>query len=388
METQQLTERILSETWGTDVKLAEGKGLGGSDRSHVIRYHIDGGGPADIQTVVVKQAALHDGQVLDRTSTSGPAWRLFNDWAGLEFLSECFADVDDIPVPRFLAGDPDHGLIVMTDLGEGKGLDPLLLTGTAVDAEECLTALFQTVGRVHAVTCGKQARYNEIRDALGPRKSDLLSGHIDWHREHPPKGLAYLGVDIGDNFFAELEEAITEFRGDGPFRVYCHHDPCPDNILWIDKRVYLLDFEFSSMGNAAIDMRYPRAIWPTCWCSARTPAEVVERVETVYRAELVKGCPEAADDVRFYRQLTAGCADAALSTLGGEWLSWIVEKNARLGDYRACQQTLARLDAFVDISGRHGHFGEVADAIRAAAVSMRSKMPAEFVELPYYPAFR
>lgn len=388
METRELAENLLSEAWEAAVRLGIAEPLGGSDRSNVVRCRVESGGPVEGESIVVKHATTHPGQSFDPKSTDGPSVRLFNDWAGLQFLSECFLEDHDPPTPTFIAGDAVNGLIVMSDMGTGKGLDPLLLGDDASAAEECMIALFRTLGRVHAATCGKQARYDEIRDGLGPRKPDVVDDHIKWHHEHPPKGLAYLGVDVDQALLDEIAGCITEFRGDGPFRVYTHHDPCPDNILWIDKQVRLLDFEFSSMGNAAIDMRYPRAIWPTCWCSARTPSVVVEKVETAYREELVKGCPAAVDDDRFYHHLTSGCADSALSTLGGQWLSWIIEKNARLGDFRACQQTLARLEAFVDISERYGHFPLMADAARSAAVSMRSRLPSDFRELPYYPAFR
>ena len=387
METQKIAEDVLSRRWGGPVRLTDGEPLGGSDRSHVVRNHVDTG-TVDIATVVVKHATTRDGEAFDTTSTSGPAWRLFNDWAGLEFLSECFGDIDDIPVPRFIAGDKDNGLIVMTDVGVGKGLDPLLLNGTADEATACMIKLFRTVGRVHAVTCGKQKRYDQIREGLGPRNPSRLEEHLEWHREHPVKGLASLGIDVGEDFLREIDECITEFRGESPFRVYCHHDPCPDNIIRVDDRIYLLDFEFSSMGNAAIDIRYPRAIWPTCWCAARTPADVVEKVEAAYREELVKGCPAAVDDGAFYRQLASGCADAAMSGLGDGRLNWVLEKSSRLGDFRPAQLRLARLDAFVDIAERHGYFPVVADVARRAAVEMRSRLSSDFREMPFYPAFR
>ena len=41
--------------------------------------------------------------------------------------------------------------------------------------------------------------------------------------------------------------------------------------------------------------------FPTCWCIYCMPEHVPLRMEAVYRAELVKGCPEAADGVLFYR---------------------------------------------------------------------------------------
>ena len=388
MDTQQLAMAALGEVWGSTVVLDRPESLGGSNRSHVSRYHVVAGGPGDVETVVVKHAVARAGEQYDPTATDGPAVRLFNDWAGLAFLSECFANADDSPFPRFIAGDGTNGLIVMHDIGAGKGLDHYLLGNDAAAAEECMTALFTTLGRVHAATCGKQARYDEIRDALGPRKPEVLDEHIQWHREHPIKGLAYLGVDVQKEFLDEIEECIKVLRDDGPFRVYTHHDPCPDNLLWIDGRVYLLDFEFSGMANAAVDMRYPRAIWPTCWCANRTPGPIIERLEATYRNELIQGCPAAAEDSLFYRQMAAGCAEAAMAMIGQDWMKWCIEKMAKLGDFRVVQQMIARLEGFALVSEQHNQFPIMGAASRAAATSIRSRMPNDFRELPMYMAFR
>jgi len=388
METQQIAEALLSDAWGTLVTLDNPRSLGGSNRSHVIRYDVTGGAPGDVETVVVKHAVAGSGEAYDPAAMDGPSFRLFNDWAGLEFLSECFEGVNDVPVPRFIAGDQVNGLIVMHDIGNGKGLDHYLLGDDAAAAEECLVALFATLGRVHAVSCGKQGRYDAIRDALGPRKPNVIEEHIKWHREKPAEGLALFGVDVTDAYLSEVEEYIRAFHGDGPFRVYTHHDPCPDNVLWIDGRMYLLDFEFSGMANAAVDMRYMRAIWPTCWCANRTPQTLIDKAEAAYRQAFSQGCPEALDDRLFYEQMAAGCANAAMGMLGRDWLTWHIEKAPKLGDFRMAQQTLSRLDGFVLVSQQHNLFPATGEIARSAASAIRSRMPSDFREMPFYMAFR
>ncbi len=388
METQELSEKLLSETWGDDIRLKDGRSLGGSDRSHVLRYDVVSAGSDAPRTVVVKHAIAQGGEKYDPEATAGAAVRLFNDWAGLQFLCECFGDAPDIPVPRFIAGDRAAGLIAMHDLGEGKGLDHYLLGDDPDAAEECMTALFSTLGRVHAVSCGKQERYDAIRNALGPRNETPLEDHIRWHRENPPKGLAVLGIEPPAGFLEEIEEFVTVYRGDGPFRVYSHNDPCPDNVLWIGGRMTLLDFEFSGMANAATDMRYPRSIWPTCWCANRTPQPLIERLDTAYRAELIKGCPEAADDALFYRQMAAGCADAGMGMLGQGWLDWCLNKGVKLGDFRPVAQILARLEGFARISEERDQFPVLGKTAREAAAAIRARVPVDFQEIPIYHAFR
>jgi len=388
METQQLAEKLLSETWGSAVRLENGQSLGGSNRSHVNRYQVSEGGGGAPASVVVKHAIAGDGEKYDPDAPDGAVVRLFNDWAGLQFLSECFGDAPDIPIPRFIAGDRTAGLIVMHDLGAGKGLDHYLLGSDPVAAEECMLALFSTLGRVHAMSCGKQERYDAIRSALGPQNTQPLEHHIRWHQENQPKGLALLGLDIPAGFLDEIEEFVTVYRGDSPFRVYSHNDPCPDNVLWIDGRMTLLDFEFSGMANAAVDMRYPRAIWPTCWCANRTPGWLIEKLDTAYRSELVKGCPAAADDRLFYQQIAAGCADAGMGFLGQGWLDWAINKGAKLGDFRPAQQVLSRLDGFAQVSEEHNLFPIMGSTAQAAAKAIRSQLPGDFREMPIYMAFR
>lgn len=63
--------------------------LDGSDRSHVFRMSLLEG-PLDAPaSVIVKRAAVSNDERYDANATAfpAPAWRLFNDWAGLQFLS-------------------------------------------------------------------------------------------------------------------------------------------------------------------------------------------------------------------------------------------------------------------------------------------------------------
>ena len=136
-----IAEKILAERFGGTVKLvAEKDGLGGSDRSNVFRCKISDAPSGAPESVIVKQAVARGDETYDIDSPEwGPAWRLFNDWAGLQFLS----DVSDgnSPAPNFYGGDRESGIIVIEDLGNGKRLDHLVLGDDPVEAENGLIEL-------------------------------------------------------------------------------------------------------------------------------------------------------------------------------------------------------------------------------------------------------
>src|SRR5436305_190179 len=87
-ETIALAERILSESFGSAVRLDTASQLDGSDRSHVFRLSLLEGPPDAPANVIVKRAAVGDDETYDPNAAAfpAPAWRLFNDWAGLQFL--------------------------------------------------------------------------------------------------------------------------------------------------------------------------------------------------------------------------------------------------------------------------------------------------------------
>ena len=51
-------------------------------------------------------------------------------------------------------------------------------------------------------------------------------------------------------------------------------DACPDNNLLTDRRLRLIDFEWSEVRHPAWDAAYLAVPWPTCWCSWRIPGRV------------------------------------------------------------------------------------------------------------------
>src|SRR5689334_19946716 len=101
-------ERLLTETFGCNVRLGEGRDLGGSPRTKVYRFPVIEGAGALPASVIVKQAHSTEKAPYIPERAVEPAWTLFNDWASLQFLSQVAAEA--ALAPRFYAGDRATGL--------------------------------------------------------------------------------------------------------------------------------------------------------------------------------------------------------------------------------------------------------------------------------------
>ena len=137
-ETIAIAERILSASFGSGVRLQAAPQLDGSDRSHVFRMRLVEGSAHAPPSVIVKRATVGNDESYDPNAGAftAPAWRLFNDWAGLAFLDQ-IAGSDPI-APRLYGGDRNAGLIVLEDLGTGEALDQVLLARDTQAAERGL----------------------------------------------------------------------------------------------------------------------------------------------------------------------------------------------------------------------------------------------------------
>ncbi len=114
-----------------------------------------------------------------------PSWRVFNDWAGAEFLSSL--EVEPPLAPRFYCGNRALGFIVIEDLGDGESLIDFLQADSAAHAAEALLAQATILGRMHAATAGRFADFAALRTALGPSNlCDQTSGSAGaWSRRAP-----------------------------------------------------------------------------------------------------------------------------------------------------------------------------------------------------------
>ena len=106
----------------------------------------------------------------------------------------------------------------------------------------------------------------------------------------------------------EMKTVAAFIAAPEPFLAYTHGDPIPMNALPVGDERKLFDFEFGEFRHALRDGIYGRVCFPTWYHINRMPNDVVEKMEIAYRAELAKGCPEAADDTLFFVSVVEACA--------------------------------------------------------------------------------
>ncbi len=150
----------------------------------------------------------------------------------------------------------------------------------------------------------------------------------------------------------------------------------------------LVDFENGDYRHALFDAVYARMCFPTCWDAMLLPHALILCLEQAYRAELVKGCPEAADDQRFAQELVHACA---------HWVLMLCQFNAiaqfPTGDrfwrpYRMRQRILTRFERFAQTTAEFGYLEALGSLFHIMASTLRERWPAHARQLPVYPAFK
>ncbi|MHC4955848.1 MAG: hypothetical protein ACYTGZ_18510, partial [Planctomycetota bacterium] len=167
----------------------------------------------------------------------------------------------------------------------------------------------------------------------------------------------------------EIESVVETLSDPGPFLALSHGDGTPANACFdgTDTRLFP---RHALVDGAYAPIRFLNSTW-----ASRFPEPVAARALAAYREELVHGCPAAADEERFHRELTRVAA---------AWLSSLLTLHPKVRDkdrdWRHAtvrQLVLAALDAFVRLSDGSGTLPATGDAARRAAASLRAEWPRE-----------
>jgi len=281
-QTITTAERLLTQTFGGDVRLDEGVDLGGSGRSGVYRFKVLSGPAAAPASVIVKQPRSTIESPDGPDSARVPAWTL-NEWASSQFLDQIAPDAAF--GPRFYGGERVTGLIAFEDLvqspqnGEkqaeqslslppasqpeavyqqnskrssdfapetGKRLDHFLLDTDPTAAEHALIEFAAAHGRMQALSIGRQAEFARIHESLGLRTEN--SGYYDyekyeWLAPALHKTAELLAITPAPGIDGELTALRTAILHPDPFLAFIQRDSCPDNCLYTPSGIRLLDFE-------------------------------------------------------------------------------------------------------------------------------------------------
>jgi hypothetical protein len=378
-ETRSIAERLLSEQLGGPVRLGEDTAL--EERTHVTRFAVLDGPAGAPPSVIVKRDRLGGrGLRPGLAEPRAPSSLLFDDWAALQFLSQIAGEASI--APQFYGGDRVAGLFVIA----GISPDQVLLRDDPAAAEAILAELAAALGRMHAATIGKQAQFDQVRGALGPRPADR---GYQWLAEGLHATTAALDVPLRPGAGDELEAVIAALTDPGPFLAYTHGDPCPDNWLRAGGRLRLFDFEIGAFRHALTDGVYGRIHFPTCWCVNRIPEQILLRMEAAYRDGLARGFPAAADDTLYQRAVVEACAHWVLQLCARRYgLLDLLENDREWGIATVRQRVLLRFDILSRITAEAGYLAALGATIADLAATLRARWPAEADAMPYYPAFR
>jgi hypothetical protein len=159
----------------------------------------------------------------------------------------------------------------------------------------------------------------------------------------------------------------------------------------------LFDFEFSLFRHALTDGVSFRHLFP--WRVHRLPDELLRRMESTYREELVRGCPAAADDgvcqwhfaaARAHWTVGTVCqhlfGDAALEQ-DGYWEGDLTPTEQRVKP-TVRQRVLLLLESLKETTREFGQLPAVGEAAEQIGEYLRTRWHQAEYHLPLYPAFK
>jgi hypothetical protein len=390
-----VAERVLAQRFGGTVRLSAKDVLRERYRNRVFRAIVEEG-PEDVpSSVIVKTAEGSEEKPYDPENDEmhSPAWRFYNEWTGNAFLDTLNADPP--PGAGFLGGDRAAGMIILKDLGAaGESLADRMQAADLPALEDALRSYAASMGRLHALSVGKEDEFLRLRGEAGGKETVRERDGVRWGTEIIPlfKALcAAVGVELASDFDDEVAQVQKEVNEPGPFLAFAPGDTCPDNHR-LTETPYLrfFDFEFAGFRHALLDAAYFYLPFPTCWCVNRLPDTMVAEMEAVYRQELVKGIPEAADDALFSEALLKVRAFWTITSVSWDWESRLKE-DSKWGISSVWQRHLLRLENFArateQVQGPMKGLPALGETAGRLASALRERWKPE-EEMPLYPAFR
>ena len=224
-----------------------------------------------------------------------PAWKFFNGWAALQFLSE----IDSIRTvgPKFIAGDAVQGLIAFEYVSKARSFRDILRTANVHEQRYALLTYARAIGHLHGATYGRRNQWLCLRTSLGPR-DQMDKDPFDSILRSFRRLATFVKQPISTTVETELSELKETLTDAEPFSALRHVDIAPQNYLLLNDNVKLVDFEYSDYGHFLLDASLGPYSFPVRWeCD-----EVLAReIKSIYRTELSTGFGGALDDAIYYK---------------------------------------------------------------------------------------
>lgn len=351
---KQVIERakpLIKKSFGADVVVTHYDNLADDGRDHhfILRLFLRGVECPD--TVVLKYHARWGKVLWDNQSKD--SHRLANDYAGCYFLSQ-YGHKPPFS-PKAYQVDFAQNLMLIEDLKDvEQNYVDVLLDNERTLATERLSRFMPYLAQMHGQTSQRIRTYIDFRNALdfrNARDHELMVTTLSKIIPNLKDALNAINFSVDDGFWVEYQQLLDIIRDPGDFMGYVHGDMCPDNILWVNDNPQLIDFELGGAGLVLLDAVYPRMMFPTCWCVGQIDLRLVEELEAVYRAELIKYIAAAADDFQWQKYLTAACGFWVIYTLVLK-LIWTgdLDSDSEWGISTQHKRIVSRLRAFINIS--------------------------------------
>jgi hypothetical protein len=263
----------------------------GSARSVVVRGLAERRSDEPIEIVIKLTLGSRDGFVRERAALS------------------VIADHGLPGAVRLLGCCDDPPLVVLEDLRDGASVADLLLGDDAGSAERAVVDWARTVGRLQAASAGLGDEFRarvtapargtldtpDARQSLAP--VDLLADWLLEAAETLEGLLRPLGVRPSTTALAELR-AITSALdpSNSTASGLVAGDTCPDNALYADGRLTLIDFEAAAHRPVVWEAAYLLVPWPTCWCSWALPDQVAQRALVAWQQVVAPAIPAVTAD--------------------------------------------------------------------------------------------
>lgn len=287
--------------------------------------------------------------------------------------------------PGFRGSDDASRTFLMEDLGDLSSTADPYQHGTAEEAKAALLAPADALAVMHAATFRREREWLGLRPPAPPPPRFPRNERLGI--EEFAEVLRTVGCEPGERDFAEMREVEASLGDPGPWLALTHGDPCPDNILVLDGRAIVIDFEFAWFRHALFDAVHPRTVFPTCWCANRVPEALLREFEARYRAGIVHACPPAADGRAWERNLGLACAGRLISSVG--WLlPRALDEDQDWGIATLRQRFVPRLEAFVGAPAVAREFPALAALAERAIGCLRTRWTAAENELPVFAPFR
>ena len=291
-----LIEKSLSNALKYEIRLAKCTKF---KKNRIFRCWIADGPGYLPEVLLVKMArqTKHEPYDRERDCIGSSAWKLFNEWAALQFLGKIGGD--KMMTPKFIAGDAIQGLIAFEYVSKARSFRDILRNSNAAEQTYALLTHAQAMGRMHGSTYGRKNEWLNLRMSIGTDyQADIDS--FDRILRTFRRFATLVGQPESIAVESELSELQEILSNAGLFSAFRHVDIAPQNYLLVDDGVKLVDFEYSSYGYFLLDAPLGPFPFPVRW---ECDEVLTQEIESVYRTELSSGFHGALDDAIYYRGL-------------------------------------------------------------------------------------